>query len=72
MKGWDFPGGPVVKNHTFTAGDVGSIPGRGTKILHDAWCSQEKKGKEWKKIFHANENDKKCGGSNTYIRENSL
>ena len=30
----DFPGGPVVKNPPSNAGDVGSIPGRGTKIPH--------------------------------------
>ena len=28
----EFPGGPVVKNPPSNAGDVGSIPGRGTKI----------------------------------------
>ena len=28
----DFPGGPVVKNLTSNAADVGSIPGQGTKI----------------------------------------
>ena len=28
----DFPGGPVVKNSPSNAGDVGPIPGRGTKI----------------------------------------
>ena len=28
---WDFPGGPVVKNPPWDAGDVGSIPGQGTK-----------------------------------------
>ena len=32
---WDFPGGPVVKNLPCNAGDVGSIPGQGTKIPHD-------------------------------------
>ena len=32
--GWDFPGGPVVKNPPSNAGDVGSIPGQGTKISH--------------------------------------
>ena len=32
----DFPGGPVVKNPTFNAGDSGSIPGQGTKISHAA------------------------------------
>ena len=30
----DFPGGPVVKNPPPNAGDVGSIPGRRTKIPH--------------------------------------
>ena len=30
----DFPGGPVVKNQPCNAGDMGSIPGQGTKILH--------------------------------------
>ena len=32
----DFPGGPVVKNPPCNAGDTGSIPGQGTKILHIA------------------------------------
>ena len=31
---WDFPGGPVVKISPSSAGGVGSIPGRGTKIPH--------------------------------------
>ena len=30
----DFPGGPVVKNPPCNAGDTGSIPGQGTRILH--------------------------------------
>ena len=30
----DFPGGPVVKNPPSDAGDVGLIPGQGTKIPH--------------------------------------
>ena len=30
----DFPGGPVVKDPPSSAGDVGSIPGQGTKIPH--------------------------------------
>ena len=30
----DFPGGPVVKNRPYNAGDSGLIPGRGTKITH--------------------------------------
>ena len=32
----DFPGGPVIKNPPSDARDVGSIPGRGTKIPHAA------------------------------------
>ena len=31
---WDFPGGPVVKNPPSKAGDMGSVPGWGTKIVH--------------------------------------
>ena len=31
---WDYPGGPVVKNTSSNAGDVGSIHGWGTKIPH--------------------------------------
>ena len=30
--GGDLPGGPVVKNTPFNAGDAGSNPGPGTKI----------------------------------------
>jgi len=30
----DLPAAPVVKNMPSNAGDVGSIPGRGTKIPH--------------------------------------
>ena len=30
----NFPGGPVVKISPCNAGDMGSIPGRGTKIPH--------------------------------------
>ena len=32
----DFPGGPVVKNLPYNAGDMGLIPGQGTKIPHAA------------------------------------
>ena len=32
MKPWDIPGGPVVKNLPSNAGDMGSVPGWGTKI----------------------------------------
>ena len=28
----NFPGGPVVKNPSYNAGDAGSIPGQGTRI----------------------------------------
>ena len=30
----DFPGGPVVENPPSNAGEVGWIPGQGTKIPH--------------------------------------
>ena len=33
-----FPGGPVVQ--ASAAGGVGSIPGRGTNILHAEWYGQ--------------------------------
>ena len=34
----DFPGGPVVKNLPSDAGDMGWIPGQGTKIrFHMPW-----------------------------------
>ena len=36
MKAWDFPGGPVVQNPPYNAGDAGLIPGQGTKIPHAA------------------------------------
>ena len=29
-----FPGGPVVKSLLSNGGDVGSIPGQGTKVQH--------------------------------------
>ena len=32
----DLPGGPGVKNPPYNAGDVGLIPGQGTKISHAA------------------------------------
>ena len=39
---WDLPAGPVVKNLPYNAGDMGSIPGLGTKIPHSgeqlSWC----------------------------------
>ena len=36
-QGWDFPGGPVVKNLPSNAEDMGLIPGRGIKIPHVSW-----------------------------------
>ena len=35
-KFWDFPGGPVVENPPYNAGDIGLVPGQGTKIPHAA------------------------------------
>ena len=32
----DFPGGPVVESLACNAGDVGSIPGQGTRVPHAA------------------------------------
>jgi len=32
MNGWDFPDGPVIKNPCSNSGDMGLIPGWGTKI----------------------------------------
>ena len=34
IKKGDFPGGPLVKNLPYNAGDVGLIPGQGTEIPH--------------------------------------
>ena len=47
----DFPGGPVVKTRTSTAGGMGSIPGLGIKIPHAVWCSQKLKNKYIKGWF---------------------
>ena len=33
-RSWDFPGGPVVKNLLSNAGNMGSVPGWGTRIPH--------------------------------------
>ena len=41
----------MVKTCASIAGGMGLIPGQGTKILHDAQCSQrEKSGKKKKKM----------------------
>ena len=37
----DFPSSTVTKT-AYTAEGTGSIPGQGTKILHTAWCGQNK------------------------------
>ena len=42
----DFPGDCVLPRGT------GSVPGRGTKILHVAWCNQKKGKKECLLSFH--------------------
>ena len=42
----DFPGGPVVKNLPYNAGDTGSIPGQGTKILHAAQRGRKERKKK--------------------------
>ena len=39
----EFPGGPVVKNPPSNTGDVGSIPGQGTKIPRAVPHSQKEK-----------------------------
>jgi len=36
---WDFPGGPVVKDPPSNVGDMGLIPGGGTKI-HMLWGNE--------------------------------
>ena len=36
LENGDFLGGPVAKNLPSNAGDMGSIPGQGTKIPHTA------------------------------------
>ena len=43
------PGGPLVKNCTFTAMLLGSIPGWGIKIPQALWCGRNKtkKARQW-------------------------
>ena len=38
----------MVKNPPSNAGNVGSIPGWGTKIPHATWCGKKKKKKTLK------------------------
>ena len=40
-KAGDFPGGPVLKNLPSSAGDVGLIPVKGTKIPHAVGSARE-------------------------------
>ena len=42
----EFPGGPVVRSRRFHCGGLGSIPGRGTKILQAVWYGQKQKQKQ--------------------------
>ena len=41
----DFPGGPVVKTLSSTAGGVGLIPGQGAKVPHASRSKKKKKSK---------------------------
>ena len=41
--------GQWLRIHASTVGGVGSIPGRGTKILHASWCRQKSKERKKKK-----------------------
>ena len=38
-----------LRLHASNAGDVGSIPGQGTKILHATGCGKKKQNKKTKK-----------------------
>ena len=52
-KTWkDFPGGPVVKTLPSNTGDMGSIPGWGTKIPHAVGCGQKLKKKKDMKMAY--------------------
>ena len=46
---WDFPGGPVIKICTPSAGDMGSVPGWGTEIPHGKKKKKKRKKKKRKK-----------------------
>ena len=47
VKARDFPGVPWLRLRISTAGDVTSVPDRGTKILYAVRHGQEKK-KKWR------------------------
>ena len=51
MRNRDFPGGPVVRTWRFHCRDLGSIPGRGTKIPQAAWLCQNKERKNHNSHF---------------------
>ena len=54
---WGIPGSSVVTTQHFYCGELGSIPGQGTKILQAVLCSEEKKlqtGKDEIKLFAEN------------------
>ena len=51
---WGFPRGSVLRTWHFHSSGLGSIPGRGTKILQIAWCGQTLKKKEKKKLYILN------------------
>ena len=38
---WDLLAVQWLRIHASTAGDIGSIPSQGTKILYAAWCDQK-------------------------------
>ena len=55
---WDFLGGPEVETSSSNAGNVGSIPGLGTKISHALGPKKKKKKTKktqnikWKQYFN--------------------
>ena len=46
LKQWEFPGSTVVRTWHFHCCGLGSIPGRGAKILQAAACRKKKKKKK--------------------------
>lgn len=62
---WDFPSGPGLKLHPFTAVGMGSIPG--TKIPGASWCGQEKKKKEERKEKHSSWPLAKMGEQRSWV-----
>lgn len=42
MEDRTFPGSPVIRLHTCTAGNAGWIPGQGTKNWYALWCGQKR------------------------------